>query len=69
MDRELIDRINQLARKKKAEGLTDVETAEQADLRSRYLKEFRAGMEGLLDQVLIQGEDGTYEKLRKKDAV
>lgn len=38
-----IDRINELARKKKAEGLTAAELTEQAELRQAYLADFRAG--------------------------
>lgn len=66
MDKELIERINALARKKKAEGLTDEELAEQATLRMTYLAEFRAGMQATLEQIWIENEDGVYEKLQKK---
>jgi len=58
--------MNALARKRKAEGLTEAETAEQAELRLRYLKAFREGMEAQLDQIWLEQEDGSYEKLRKK---
>ena len=37
MDKKQIDRINELARKKKAEGLTEAEAAEQAVLRQRAI--------------------------------
>ncbi len=67
MGSELIDRLNFLARKKKAGGLTGEEQAEQEALRQTYLRQFREGMEAVLDQVLIQNKDGEYEKLRKKD--
>lgn len=66
MQKELIERMNALARKRKAEGLTEAETAEQAELRRRYLKAFREGMEAQLDQIWLEQEDGSYEKLRKK---
>ncbi len=66
MQKELIERMNALARKRKAEGLTEAETAEQAELRLRYLKAFREGMEAQLDQIWLEQEDGSYEKLRKK---
>mgnify|MGYP000861734097 CR=1 FL=1 len=67
MDKELIDRINYLARKKKESGLTGEEQAEQHALRKVYLGQFRGGIEAVLDRVFIQNEDGEYEKLRKKD--
>ena len=67
MEKRLVDRINQLARKQKSEGLTSEELAEQASLRQDYLKDFRAGMENTMDQIWIQNEDGVYEKLQKKE--
>lgn len=66
MDKKLMDRINELARKKKAEGLTEEELAEQAALRAEYLFEFRKGMEATLEQIWLENEDGVYEKLQKK---
>lgn len=66
MDKKLIDRINELARKKKTEGLCDLELKEQADLRQQYLAEFRAGMEATMEQIWLENEDGVYEKLQKK---
>ena len=66
MDQKQIDRINELARKKKAEGLTEEELAEQAALRAQYLKEFRANMEATLQAVRVEQEDGTYKPLEKK---
>lgn len=67
MDKGLIDRINELARKKKTEGLCDLELKEQADLRKQYLAEFRQSLEATMDQIWIENEDGVYEKLQKKD--
>ena len=66
MDKRDIERINELARKKKTVGLTDSEVKEQAALRDQYIREFRDGLKATLDQGYIQREDGTYEKLRKK---
>ncbi len=66
MEKHEIDRINALARKKKAEGLTEEESLEQAALRKKYLAEFRAGDQNTLDRVYVQQEDGSYKKLEKK---
>ena len=66
MEKREIDRINFLARKKKAEGLTDEETREQWELRQKYLEEFRASLLSTLDRVYVQQEDGSYKKLEKK---
>ena len=67
MDKKLMERINELARKKKAEGLSEEELLEQARLRTQYLQEFRAGMQATLEQIWIENEDGVYEKLQRKD--
>ena len=69
MDKELIERINALSRKQKAEGLSDEEISEQAQLRKTYIKDFREGMRAQLEQIWIQNEDGTYERVQKKDSV
>ncbi len=41
MEKHKIDRINELARKKKSDGLTDEEAAEHAALRQEYIAGFR----------------------------
>ena len=41
MDPKKIERINELARKKKTTGLTEEELAEQAALRKEYLDGYR----------------------------
>ena len=67
MDKKQIERINELARKKKAEGLTEEELAEQAALRQQYLAEWRENTRAMLDGIVIQRPDGTKEPLRKKN--
>ena len=66
MEREKIERINELARKKKAVGLTQQEAEEQALLRREYLDGFRANMEDILKNTVIQRPDGTKAPLQKK---
>ena len=67
MDKKKIERINELARKKKNGVLTEAETAEQAALRHEYLAEYRENMKAMLDSLIIQEEDGTRHALRQKD--
>ena len=62
---EKIARINELAKKSKAEGLTPEEAAEQKALREEYIRDFRASFGGILDNTVIERPDGTREKLKK----
>ncbi|MBR6529445.1 MAG: DUF896 domain-containing protein [Firmicutes bacterium] len=50
---EMIDRINVLSRKKKAEGLTEAEQAEQKELYKEYIAAFRANLKSQLDMIEI----------------
>ena len=63
MEKEKLDRINFLAKKKKAEGLSEEETAEQATLRAEYIREFRAQFRSVLENTLIEYPDGSREAL------
>ena len=67
MEHEKIERINELARKKKTVGLTAAEQEEQAELRAQYLREFRANMEATLQAVRVEQPDGSYKPLVKKE--
>lgn len=64
---ERIVRINELARKAKAEGLTPAEETERQQLRADYLADFRAGLRGQLDNTYIVGPDGIKRKLERKE--
>ena len=61
-----LDRINELARKAKAEGLTDAEIQEQKELRARYIAAVRANLRGQLDNIDILERDGTVTNLGEK---
>lgn len=65
MDRIKLARINELARKSKAEGLTSAERQEQALLRSEYLEAVRRNLKGQLDNIDIKNKDGSIENLGK----
>lgn len=51
--KELISRINELARKQRTTGLTAAEKEEQQRLRAAYLADIRAQVKGMLDRVEI----------------
>lgn len=67
MTQEKIDRINELARKKKTEGLTEDETKEQNALRREYIDSFKASLVSQLENTYIVEPDGTKRKVSKKD--
>lgn len=56
MEKIKIDRINELAHKSKAEGLTDAEKEEQKALRKEFLAEIRADVRASLDSIEIVDE-------------
>lgn len=57
IDKKLIDRINELAHKQKAEGLTPAEKEEQAKLRGIYLEAIRGQVKQQLDSIEFVDED------------
>ena len=61
-----IDRINELYRKSKAEGLTDAEKKEQQQLRQQYVAAIRGSIRSQLNQIDMQMEDGTIVNLGEK---
>ena len=63
---EQIDRINFLARKAKAEGLTEAEAIEQKALRAEYVAAFRQSLETQLESTIIVRPDGTKERITRK---
>ena len=51
MEKIKLDRINELAHKSKAEGLTPEEKAAQAVLRAEFLAEIRADVKASLESI------------------
>ena len=51
MEKEKIDRINELAHKAKGEGLTDAEKEEQRLLRLEFIAEIRADLKASLESI------------------
>ena len=66
MEHEKIERLNELARKKKTMGLTKEEFAEQDALRKEYLDGFRENMKQILVSVVVREADGSEHPLEKK---
>ncbi len=67
MTQEKINRINELARKKKTVGLTEEELQEQALLRREYIEGFKNSLVSQLENTYIVEPDGTKRKVTKKD--
>lgn len=65
MTEEKIKRINELARKQKAEGLTEEEKAEQFKLRREYIDSFKQSLVAQLENTYILEPDGTKKKVTK----
>ena len=65
---EKVARINELARKSRtAEGLTEAEKAEQAELRREYVDAVKASLQGQLDHTTVIEPDGPRRKLKPKE--
>ena len=62
-----LDRINELAHKQKAEGLTPEEKAEQAVLRQKFLEDFRARFKQQLENIeIVDPDDPRLTGIQKK---
>ena len=58
MDKNLLNRINELAKKKREQGLTPEEQAEQKKLYKIYLGEIRTQFDQTLDNVSVKEKNG-----------
>ena len=65
MEKAKIDRINELAKKKKTTGLTPEEADEQQRLRREYIDEFKGSLKSQLDDIRVVDEEGN--KLTAKE--
>ena len=61
MEQAKIDRINELARKKKAEGLTEEELAEQAELRKEYIEGYKRSLHHHIAGIKLVDEEDITE--------
>ena len=63
---KVIARINELAKKAKAEGLTPEETAERDKLRRIYIDSVKANLVGQLEHTSIVYPDGSKKQIKPK---
>ena len=66
MDEKKLKRINELARKSKAEGLTRAEQEEQAELRREYIEAVRMNLKAQFDNIDIKEKDGSVTNLGER---
>ena len=64
--KQVIARINELAKKAKTEGLTPEELAERDKLRRIYIDSVKANLIGQLDNTYIVDSKGNKTPLKKK---
>ncbi len=64
MEQTKLDRINELAKKAKTEGLTPEETVERDALRAEYRAGFMRNLRAQLDNTYIMDTDGNKKKLK-----
>ena len=67
MEQYKIDRINELARKNKAQGLTEAEKAERELLRREYIDSVVGSLTGQLEHTYLVDDKGNKTKLRRKE--
>ncbi|WP_409253837.1 DUF896 domain-containing protein [Bacillus sp. SCS-153A] len=68
LSKEKMARINTLAKKAKAKGLTPAEAKEQTKLRKEYLETFRNSMRSTIENTRMfdpEGNEVTPEKIRE----
>lgn len=63
---EMINRINELAKKAKTVGLTEEETKERDILRRKYIDSFKKNLKVQLDTIKVVTPD-EYEKNKKEN--
>ena len=66
METAKIERINELYRKSKAEGLTEEEKKEQKILRQEYIDAFKRNLRSQLNNIDVEEKYGTIVNLGEK---
>ena len=66
-DQNKLNRINELAKKNKEEGLTKAELKEREELRKEFLANFRAHFRSRLDNVKVVHTQEEYDEYMKNN--
>jgi uncharacterized protein YnzC (UPF0291/DUF896 family) len=69
LEQSKMDRINALARKSRADGLTGEEKREQHELRQEYLARFRESFRVHLENIEVVETPEEAERLRRKHSL
>ena len=69
MNQKKLDRINELARKANAEGLTEEEIRERDALRREYIDSVVGNLRDTLDNTYVVDEYGNKRKLKGKGGI
>lgn len=67
MTQEKIQRINELARKSRDQGLTEEEKTEQQALRREYVEAMKQSLKSQLDASVVIRPDGSSYRLTQKN--
>lgn len=68
LSQEKLNRISELSKKSRENGLSELEKQEQQNLRQEYLQAFRGGMRNHIEGLKLidpEGNDVTPEKLKQ----
>lgn len=66
INQKKIDRINELARKNKKEGLTEAEKKERDALRKEYLANFRKNFRARLENIEVVSPEEYERRMKNK---
>lgn len=68
LEKKKLDRINELVRKERSDGLSQEEKDEQKALREEYIQAFRSGMKNQIEGMKVvdpEGNDVTPDKVKE----
>lgn len=66
MEKAKLNRISELSRKSRLQGLTEDEKKEQQALRQEYLNDLRGNLRSTLENTVIVRPDGTRERVSER---